>query len=158
MLTLNFRSASGRERNVKVNLEEIWSSGALLQTDAPIPLSTQLWFAGGGHRFRGEATARTFCRTLGYFVEMRFHSSCRWSRQRYSPKHLLNAHILGSRCAGRRERLLGHFSVPSCLPVSSELAQKSPVRSARAKLMPCATILETLSMRLHPSLRAAENE
>jgi hypothetical protein len=90
ILSLHLQSRAGREREVKVNLEEIWSSGALIQTDTRIPLLTPLRFAGGGFEFRGQATARTLLKGLGYFIEMRFYPSCTWSEQKYRPKHLFN--------------------------------------------------------------------
>ena len=94
ILNLHLRSRAGREREVKVNLEEIWSSGALLLTDVSIRPFTSLWFAGGGFEFRGEAIARTLFRGLGYFIEMRFQPGCAWSEQKYRPKHLFNPLVL----------------------------------------------------------------
>ena len=94
ILNLHLQSRAGRERELKVNLEEIWSSGALFQTDVRIPLFTPLRFVGGGFEFRGQAIARTLLKGLGYFVEMRFDPSCTWSEQKYRPKHLFNPLVL----------------------------------------------------------------
>ena len=68
ILSLVLQSREGRECRLKVNLEEIWSSGALFQTDVPI--------------------------RLGYFIEMRFHPGCLWSEHKYRPKHLFNPEVL----------------------------------------------------------------
>jgi hypothetical protein len=90
ILDLHLRSKAGRERELKVNLEEIWTSGALFQTEARVSLSTSLWFSGGGSEFRGQAVSRTFLKGLGYFIEMRFQPGCTWSQRKYRPKHCFN--------------------------------------------------------------------
>jgi hypothetical protein len=94
ILSLHLQSRAGCEREVKVNLEEIWSAGALFLTDEPIRPFTSLWFAGGGSEFRGQVIARTLLRGLGYFIEMRFQPGCAWSEQQYRPKHLFNPLVL----------------------------------------------------------------
>jgi hypothetical protein len=94
ILDLHVQSREGRKRELKVNLEEIWSSGALFLTDVRIPPSTSLWFEGGGCEFRGQVIARTLLRELGYFIEMRFHPGCTWSEQKYRPRHLFNPLVL----------------------------------------------------------------
>ena len=90
ILDLHWRSKAGRERELKVNLEEIWRSGALFQTDARISPSASLWFSGGGCEFRGQAVSRTFLKGLGYFIEMRFQPGCTGSQRKYRPKHCFN--------------------------------------------------------------------
>jgi hypothetical protein len=94
ILSLRLQSRAGRERQMKVNLEEIWSSGAVFLADEPIRPFTSLWFAAGGCEFRGQVTARTLFRGLGYFIEMEFHPGCTWSDQKYRPKHLFNPFVL----------------------------------------------------------------
>jgi|SRR5579863_1216514 len=94
ILNLRLQSRAGRARELKVNLEEIWSSGALFLTDVPIPPFTSLRFAGGGCEFRGRVIARTLLGGLGYFIEMRFHPGCTWSEEKYRPKHLFNPLVL----------------------------------------------------------------
>jgi hypothetical protein len=79
---------------MKVNLEEIWSSGALFLSDVRIKSFTSLWFAGGGYEFRGQVITSTLFRGLGYFIEMRFHPSWMWSEQKYRPKHHFNPVVL----------------------------------------------------------------
>jgi hypothetical protein len=90
ILDLHLQSRAGRERAVKVNLEEIWPSGALFQIDVKIPLSTTLRFSGGGFEFRGQAVSRTFLKGLGYFLQMRFQPDCTWSQRKFRPKHSFN--------------------------------------------------------------------
>jgi hypothetical protein len=94
ILDLHVQSKAGRERELKVNLEEIWTLGALFQTDVRISLRTSLWFSGGGCEFRGQAVSRTFLKGLGYFIEMRFQKGCTWSQRKYRPKHCFNPLVL----------------------------------------------------------------
>lgn len=83
-----------RERKLKANLEEIWSSGALLLTDSRIHKFTSLRFVGGGRTFHGEVIAGTSFTGLGYFIEIRFRSDCTWSERNYRPQHLFNPLVL----------------------------------------------------------------
>ncbi len=97
ILNLHLQPRHGRERRerkLKANLEEIWSSGALLLTDSRIQQSTSLWFEGGGRKFYGEVIAGTLFRGLGYFVEIRFRPDCKWSERNYRPQHLFNPLVL----------------------------------------------------------------
>jgi hypothetical protein len=94
ILNLHLRAGAGDEREVEVNLEEIWSTGALFLTDEPIQPLTSLRFAGGGCEFQGQVIAQTLLRGLGYFIEMRFQPGCVWSEQQYRPKHLFNPLVL----------------------------------------------------------------
>jgi hypothetical protein len=90
ILDLHLQSKSGKEHEVKVNLEEIWASGAVFLTDEPIRPFTSLWFAGAGCEFRGQAVSQTLSRGLGYFIEMQFDPGCAWSERDYRPKHHFN--------------------------------------------------------------------
>jgi hypothetical protein len=94
ILDLHWQSRVGRKHELKVNLEEIWPSGALFQTEGRIPLNASLWFAGGGCEFRGQVIARTFLKGLGYFIEMQFQPGCKWSQRKYRPKHCFNPLVL----------------------------------------------------------------
>ena len=94
ILSLRLQSKAGHEREMKVNLEEIWSSGALFLTDKPIRPFTSLWFAAGGCEFRGQVIGRTLLKGLGYFIEMQFNPGYTWSDQKYRPKHLFNPFVL----------------------------------------------------------------
>jgi hypothetical protein len=94
ILNLHLQYEAGRERELKANLEEIWSSGALLLTDVRVPLSAPTWFAAGGREFRGKVAARKFLQGLGYFIEVQFASNSYWSEQKYRPKHLFNPLVL----------------------------------------------------------------
>ncbi len=90
ILNVHLLPRAGRKRELKINLEEIWSSGALLWTDVRIRNFTFLQFMAGGYEFRGQVIARTLHRGLGYFVEMRFQPGYTWTEQKYLPKHRFN--------------------------------------------------------------------
>jgi hypothetical protein len=90
IVNLHLQGKAKSERKLKVNLEEIWLSGALFQADVRIHPFTCLWFVGGGCEFRGQVIEIALHQGLGYFIEMRFDPSCTWSEQKYQPKHLFN--------------------------------------------------------------------
>ena len=97
ILNLHLQPRHGRERRerkLKANLEEIWSSGALLLTDSRIHQFTSLWFVGGGRKFHGEVIAGTLSKGLGYLIEIRFRPDCTWSVRNYRPQHLFNPLVL----------------------------------------------------------------
>ena len=94
ILNLHLQSKAGNVRTVKVNLEEIWASGGLFQTDIRIRPFTPFRFVGGGYEFRGQVVAQKLLRGLGYFVEMRFDPQFTWSEQKYRPQHLFNPLVL----------------------------------------------------------------
>lgn len=94
IVSLHLPQDSGGEREVKANLEEIWSSGAILWTDVSIRQCSSLWFPAGGFEFRGKVSTRRLLRGLGCMIEIQFHPGCRWSQQKYRPKHLFNPLVL----------------------------------------------------------------
>jgi len=95
IVDLDVQSRKGRKRKLlKVNIEEIWSSGAIFCTDSPIPRFNLLRFGLGDCEFRGQVIARASIAGLGYFVEMQFDPGCMWSEQKYRPKHLFNPAVL----------------------------------------------------------------
>ena len=53
-----------------------------------------LFFLGGGCEFRGQVSGQKLLRGLGYLVEMQFYPGCKWSEQKYRPKHLFNPLVL----------------------------------------------------------------
>jgi len=94
IVSLHVQAGEGRNRILKANLEEIWPAGAIFWTDVRIRQSTSMRFLGGGVEFRGQMSAQKLLRGLGYLVEMQFYPGCRWSEQRYRPKHLFNPLVL----------------------------------------------------------------
>jgi len=94
IVSLHVQAGAGRSRILKANLEEIWPAGAIFWTDVRIRQYTALRFLGGGFEFRGQVSGQKLLRGLGYLVEMQFYPGCRWSEQRYRPKHLFNPLVL----------------------------------------------------------------
>src|ERR1700733_11252778 len=94
IVNLHLQADEGRNRILKANLEEIWPAGAIFWTDVRIRQYTALSFLGGGCEFRGQVSAQKLLRGLGYLVEMQFQPGCRWSEQKYRPKHLFNPLVL----------------------------------------------------------------
>ena len=94
IVSLNVEAGAGRNRILKANLEEIWPGGAIFWTDVRIRQCTSLFFLGGGSEFRGQVSGQKLLRGLGYLVEMQFYPGCRWSEQKYRPKHLFNPLVL----------------------------------------------------------------
>jgi hypothetical protein len=94
IINLHVQTGTGRNHELKANLEEIWPAGAILWTDIRIRQYTSLWFRGGDFDFRGRVNSEKLLTGLGYLVEMQFHPTCKWSEQRYRPKHLFNPLVL----------------------------------------------------------------
>ena len=94
IVSLNVQAGAGRNRILKANLEEIWPGGAIFWTDVRIRRYTSLFFLGGGFEFRGEVSGQKLLRGLGYLVEVQFHPGCKWTEQKYRPKHLFNPLVL----------------------------------------------------------------
>ncbi len=94
IVNLHLQAEAGGNRVLKANLEEIWPAGAIFWTDVRIRQYTALSFLGGGFEFRGQVSAQKLLRGLGYLVEMQFQPNCRWSEQKYRPKHLFNPLVL----------------------------------------------------------------
>lgn len=100
LVEVEIRGHAGRQTNVIGNLEEIWSSGAVLLLEIPVPRRSRLAFRCRQTLFHATVTscARQF---LGYFVELRFDAGWRWSRRKVRPKHLFDPATLLPRAAHR---------------------------------------------------------
>jgi hypothetical protein len=94
IVSLNVQAGAGCNRILKANLEEIWPGGAIFWTDVRIRQYTSLFFLGWGSEFRGQVSGQKLLRGLGYLVEMQFYPGCKWSEQKYRPKHLFNPLVL----------------------------------------------------------------
>ena len=110
---LHVKPRCGRAQQIDATVEEIWSSGALLQAEVQVPPSSELWFVGSGRKFRGKADSDAFVPELGHHIEMRFDSNSRWSRQIYRPKHLFNPSVLLKRSM---PELIAEMTAPKNLP------------------------------------------
>ncbi len=89
LVKLTWREASGRQKELIANLEDISRSGACLQTEIAIPPGTAVEIQ---HRSGTLAGRVRYCiyRDIGYFLGVQFEGSSRWSEQEYRPSHLLD--------------------------------------------------------------------
>lgn len=71
------------------NLEDISASGACVQFEEPVPVGALLCLTLGRHKFSGQAMHCTH-NEIGYFVGIRFDTGRKWTRQTYTPKHLMD--------------------------------------------------------------------
>jgi hypothetical protein len=71
-----------------VNLEEIWTAGALLDTEEPVEEGVAAVMHGGGNGFSGRVV-RVRRHEFGWHVEMEFSPLTPWSPERFLPRHLL---------------------------------------------------------------------
>lgn len=110
LVTARWVSEFGSEREVVVNLEEIWSSGATLQSPGPIRSKTPLDIRTPKLELSGVVR---ICRAdfTGYFVEMEFDEDVRWSRELYEPEHLFDPRSLLPR---DRLQLKNHELLAEC--------------------------------------------
>jgi hypothetical protein len=77
-----------------VNLEEIWESGAIFETEEPVSSSGWAEFRCGGFTLCGRLT-RTEPHEFGWRIEMEFSPLTPWSPERFRPDHLLDPSEIG---------------------------------------------------------------
>lgn len=89
LITLSWRDESRHDHSETVVLENISASGASVQSETSISEGTDVTMNCGKCDFRGVVR---FCyrRDDGYFIGIVFDDDSRWSKAKYSPKHLLD--------------------------------------------------------------------
>ena len=80
---------SGRFESVSGNLEEIGERSALVLSECPVPVASRVHIACRTHVLRGITKTCEFDRLLGYFIEIELAPASHWSRQWFSPRHLV---------------------------------------------------------------------
>jgi hypothetical protein len=80
---------SGHTESVSGNLEEIGECSVLVLTECPVPIASRVHIACRTHVLRGTTKTCEFDRLLGYFIEIELAPASRWSRQWFSPRHLV---------------------------------------------------------------------
>ncbi len=88
MLDVHWRDANGKPHIMPAVLEEISHSGACLQLERPLPVGSEVRWDCPGQSFSGCVRYCTY-REIGYYVGIQFNAEAKWSRQAYSPQHLL---------------------------------------------------------------------
>jgi hypothetical protein len=80
---------NGGSESITGNLEEIGERSALLLTESPVPAGSRVHIVCRTHVLRGLTTTCEFDTLLGYFIAIELAPASRWSRQWFSPRHLL---------------------------------------------------------------------
>ena len=104
LVDIRWRDKTGRGRKATALLEDISSSGACVQLEAPIPLNTVIKIVHPKGHLLGQVRYCNY-RDIGYFVGLQFVEDSKWSKKQYQPQHMLDMTRLLSRSlkhAGRR--------------------------------------------------------
>jgi hypothetical protein len=80
---------SGTVESIPGNLEEIGEQSALVLTECPIRAGTRVHIACSAHVLRGTTSSCEYNPGLGYFVEIELAPASRWSRNWFTPRHLV---------------------------------------------------------------------
>ena len=87
---VKLRTDSGESAvNLVVNLEEIWTTGAVLESEEPVEEGTNIEIRCDTAFFAGRIT-RVERHEVGWRLEMEFSSLTPWSPEKFRPQHLLN--------------------------------------------------------------------
>jgi hypothetical protein len=80
---------TGKARHATALLEDISASGACLQLETAVPVGAEMRWECPNHRFVGHVRYCTY-REIGYFAGVEFEAGAKWSKQDYTPRHLLD--------------------------------------------------------------------
>jgi hypothetical protein len=89
MVEICWKDGTGKVRGATALLEDICSSGACLQLEAPLPLGTDVQWGSPRQQFNGFVRYCVY-REIGYFVGVEFTPTSKWSKKMYKPQHLLD--------------------------------------------------------------------
>jgi len=95
MVQVTWTDHAGKTYHATALLEDISPSGACLQVEAAIPLGAAVQWESPKRKFSGNVRYCVY-REIGYFVGVEFQSACKWSRQTYRPRHLLDLQRLAA--------------------------------------------------------------
>src|SRR5881394_2473520 len=80
---------SGKQGSATALLEDISTTGACLQLENPVPLGVEMRWAAPRKEFKGCVRYCVY-REIGYFVGVEFAPSSRWSKDSFTPQHMLD--------------------------------------------------------------------
>ena len=80
---------TGTVESIPGNLEEIGEQTALVLAESPLPAASRVHIACSAHVLKGNTTACEYHPGLGYFVEIELAPASRWSRDWFTPRHLV---------------------------------------------------------------------
>jgi len=100
LVDVRWKDKTGRTRRAVANLEDISLSGACLQMEVQVPLSSMVRINYPKGEFSGVVRYCHF-REIGYFVGVQFEPGTKWSQRNFKPMHLLDPRTLVRRAANR---------------------------------------------------------
>jgi hypothetical protein len=103
LVDIRWKDNTGRSRRAVANLEDISLSGACLQTELQIPLTTIVKISYPKGEFLGVVRYCQF-KDIGYYVGIQFEDGCKWSKTSFKPLHLLDPRGLAKRTPARNKR------------------------------------------------------
>jgi|SRR5580692_393890 hypothetical protein len=77
------------DANLIVNLEEIWTNGALLESEEPMQEGAKVEIRCGAAFFAG-SLVRVERHEFGWRLEMEFSPLTPWNVEKFQPEHLLD--------------------------------------------------------------------
>ena len=93
MIEVGWKDREGIDQRTTAILEDIATSGACLQVEAPIPVGVELHWEQPKQRFHGYVRYCVY-REIGYFVGVEFDASFKWTKKAFKPQHLLDFQTL----------------------------------------------------------------
>jgi hypothetical protein len=89
LVDIQWKDKAGKTRRAIANLEDISLSGACLQLEQPLPLTTLLRISHANGELQGIVRYCVY-REIGYFMGVQFAPGSRWSRRQFRPQHLFD--------------------------------------------------------------------
>jgi hypothetical protein len=88
---VTLRNNSGESAvHLVANLEEIWATGAVLESEQPVKEDTNMEMRCGSALFAGRVV-QVEQHEFGWRVQVEFSPLTPWSLEKFEPEHLLNA-------------------------------------------------------------------
>jgi hypothetical protein len=103
ILDVCWAGPAGRLHRTTALLEDISVHGACLQFEMDVPLGTEVTLQHAQTRMQGTVRYCVY-REIGYFVGIEFHEGSEWSRNQFTPEHMLDLEQLVLRSAKRASR------------------------------------------------------
>lgn len=89
LVSVAYPTSRGERIAVSGNLEEIAECSALVLAESAIPKGARIRVACESNELRGRVESCTYEESLGFFVEVKLDPASYWSRQWFTPQHLL---------------------------------------------------------------------
>lgn len=96
LVPVEWTDKSGRLRRATANLEDISVSGACLQLDYSIPVSTVIRITYSKGTLEGIIRYCVY-REIGYYLGIQFEQGNKWVQRKFRPQHLFDPRRLSSK-------------------------------------------------------------